>query len=116
MNKTFASDLNNAREESALTLEDTAQLIGVPVARYRRLERGNAVPKLKEICALSVLFNQAFESLYNDVFDEVKSHMAAALENLPSIDAAVGESGTRLSTLNALAERLQTFCLTDYDV
>ena len=114
MNKTFASDLNNARLESGLTVEDCAHMMAINQTRYRNLERGGIVPTLNEICALSVLFNQAFENLYNDIFDDVKAHMSAALENLPNAFDLPDSDVNRQTSLNKLAERLQSFGIEDY--
>ena len=114
MNKTFASDLNNARLESGLSGEDCVHLLGMKTARFQHLERGGVIPTLSELCGLNILFNQAFENLYNDIFDEVKAHMSASLENLPDAVEVFGNDVTRLRSLNSLAERLQSFGIDDY--
>jgi transcriptional regulator with XRE-family HTH domain len=114
MNQEFASDLNNARLESSLSYEDCVHLLDMTVKRFKQLERGSVIPTLNELCALNILFNQAFESLYNDIFDEVKAHMHAALENMPGENEPECSDITRQTSLNSLSERLQGFRIGDY--
>lgn len=114
MNQEFASDLNNARLESSLSYEDCVHLLDMTVKRFKQLESGSVIPTLNELCALNILFNQAFESLYNDIFDEVKAHMNAALENMPGENEPECSDITRQTSLNSLSERLQGFRIGDY--
>jgi hypothetical protein len=82
--------------------------------RFQQLEQGGDIPTLKELCALNILFNQAFESLYTDIFDDVKAHMSAALEHLSSDTDPMCNDITCQTSLKSLLERLQGFSIEDY--
>jgi len=113
MNNTFASDLKNARCDSGLTQQDCAHLLGVSTARISSFENGQKVPGLRDICAFSLLFGRSFESLFNDIFDEVKAHMNASFDNLPD---GSDDHFERQASLNRLYERLNDYNFDGYDV
>ncbi|NOX39918.1 MAG: hypothetical protein GXP05_05230 [Alphaproteobacteria bacterium] len=77
---------------------------------------GQAIPDLREICAFSILFGRSFESLFNDIFDEVKAHMSASFETMPEGPEIRGGNFERQSSLNRLYERLNDYSFEDYDV
>jgi transcriptional regulator with XRE-family HTH domain len=116
MNNIFASDLKNARLESGLTQEDCSHLLGVSASRVSNLETGQTTPNLREICAFSLLFGRSFESLFNDIFDEVKAHMNASFETLPEGPKIREGNFERQNSLNRLYERLNDYNFEDYDL
>jgi len=116
MNNVFALDLKDARIGAGLTQQDCAHLLGVATSRISKLENGQLTPSLREICAVSLLFGRSFESLFNDIFDEVKAHMSASFESLPESPEVMNYNNDRQASLNRLYERLQDFDLTEYDI
>jgi len=116
MNNTFASDLKNARLEAGLTQEDCAHLLGVSASRISSFENGHTIPSLRDICAFSILFGRSFESLFNDIFDEVKAHMNASFETMPEGPELRDGNFERQNSLNRLYERLNDYNFDEYDV
>ncbi|MCK0103223.1 helix-turn-helix transcriptional regulator [Pseudohalocynthiibacter sp. F2068] len=103
----FILDLKVARKKSGLTQEDCGHLIGGSNHKISQLERGERPPTIQEICALSLIYGRNFESLFGEMFTEVRKDLAENLETLPDPVAERPGGFNRASTLKALERRLQ---------
>lgn len=64
MSKQFGFDLRLARRESGFTQCDVAHLIESHQSNIVALEKGEHLPTLEQICALSLVFGRSFEGLF----------------------------------------------------
>ena len=106
MTKEFALDLKVARQNSGLTHQDCAQLLGVSDATLAKIEAGKRTPSICEICTLSLIYGRSFESLFAGIFRDVRAHLSARITSLPKASGTVCLRINRQSTLNRLARRL----------
>jgi len=103
----FVFDLKVARKKSGLSQIDCGHLINVSSHVISQLEKGKRPPTIQEICALSLIYGRTFESLFSEVFVQVRAHLAKALETLPEPKQKDRpETVNRTNTLNGLASRL----------
>lgn len=103
----FVLDLKTSRKKAGLTQMECGHLIGLSSHVISQLEMGKRLPTIPEICALSLVFGRTFESLFSEVFQEIRKNLAEALETLPEPkDPERPEVFNRTNTLNALASRL----------
>lgn len=102
----FILDLKVARKKSGLTQGDCGHLISGSNHKISQLERGERPPTIQEICALSLIYGRSFESLWGEIFSEVRENLAANLETLPEPAGQQPGGFNRASTLEALAQRL----------
>ncbi len=106
MTKEFILDLKVARHKSGLTQADCSHLLGGSRSKAAQLEAGQRLPTLKEICALSLIYGRSFESLFGDIFVEVRRELAENLSSLPELKYTQASTFNRSATLDALAQRL----------
>lgn len=106
MTKEFALDLKVARQNSGLTQQDCAHLLGVSDATLAKIEAGKRTPSICEICTLSLIYGRSFESLFAGIFRDVRAHLSARITSLPKASGTVCLRINRQSTLNRLARRL----------
>ena len=106
MSKEFILDLKVARRKAGLTQADYSHLLGGSRSRARQFEAGHRCPTLKEICALSLIFGRSFESLYREIFKDVRRELVDNLATLPQNRSSSASTFNRSNTLEALAARL----------
>ena len=106
MSKEFALDLKVARRKSGLSQEDCAHLLGVHPTKISVLEHGRAMPSVREICTLSLIYGKSFESLFGPVMTEAEGQLRERLPTLPDCPKKWLGRFNRQGTLNRLSERL----------
>ena len=102
----FIFDLKVARKKSGLSQADCGHLIGCSNHKISQLEHGDRLPTIREICALSVIYGRNFESLWAEVFRQVRADLETNLETLPEKRGNRPEVFSRAKTLERLAQRL----------
>ena len=102
----FILDLKVARKKSGLTQDDCGHLIGGTSHKISKLERGERPPTIREICALSLVYGRSFESLFGEMFAQVRKDLSQNLETLPEPEKRRPGGFNRSKTLEGLAERL----------
>jgi transcriptional regulator with XRE-family HTH domain len=106
MTKEFALDLKVARQNSGLTQEDCARLLGVCDATVAKMEGGTRTPTVREICTLSLIYGRSFESLFSGIFKEVREDLFQRLMKMPAASGTLRLRSNRQYTLGKLATRL----------
>ena len=106
MTKEFALDLKVARQNSGLTQEDCAHLLGVCDATVAKMEGGTRTPTVREICTLSLIYGRSFESLFSGIFKEVREDLFERLSKMPVASGTLRLRSNRQYTLGKLATRL----------
>jgi len=106
MTKEFALDLKVARQNSGLTQEDCAHLLGVCDATLSKMEGGTRTPTVREICTLSLIYGRSFESLFSGIFAEVREDLFQRLMKMPVASGTLRLRTNRQYTLGKLATRL----------
>ena len=106
MTKEFALDLKVARQNSGLTQEDCAHLLGVCDATLAKMEGGTRTPTVREICTLSLIYGRSFESLFSGIFSEVREDLFQRLMKMPAASGTLRLRSNRQYTLGKLATRL----------
>ncbi len=106
MTKEFALDLKVARQNSGLTQEDCAHLLGVCDATVAKMEGGTRTPTVREICTLSLIYGRSFESLFSGIFSEVREDLFQRLMKMPAASGTLRLRSNRQYTLGKLATRL----------
>lgn len=108
MSNEIAMDLKAARNKSGLTQEDCAQLAGVSYSKISKIERGELLPNLRDLCALSLVYGRTMESLAQGLFLKVRKALPARIEHLPADHKGWVSGFVRNNTLNTLTARLHT--------
>jgi len=116
MSHEFTIDLKCARRNSGLTQDDCGHLLGGDRSRIKQLETGARLPTLSEICTLSLIFGRSFESLFTELFIEIRNNLSERLGALPSAKGKSARTFNREGTLDILAERLLEETGPRYDV
>ena len=106
MKSQFALDLRVARRNAGLTQRDCAVLLSIQPSRYSDIENGKYLPRLPEICALSLIFGRTFEGLYGTLFNEAREALRATILTLPTDTRVYVGTKNREHTIEALAIRL----------
>ena len=106
MTKEFALDLKVARQNSGLTQEDCAHLLGLCDATLAKMEGGRRTPTVYEICTLSMIYGRSFESLFAGIFKEVREDLFGRLMSMPTASGTLRLRTNRQYTLGKLASRL----------
>ena len=107
MSTEFSLDLRLARRKAGLTQHDTAQLLGVHQSVVFDLERGNLLPTLPQICALSVIFGRSFESLFFELMTGAKQAISGRLSLLPATVRSYVGTFNREASLQRMERRLR---------
>ena len=102
----FIFDLKVARKKSGLSQADCGHLLGQSNHKVSQLERGEQLPTIGEICALSLIFGRSFESLWSEVLRQARRDLGVNLETLADQESNRPEFANRQRTLDRLAERL----------
>ncbi|MBT52780.1 MAG: hypothetical protein CMF72_05180 [Mameliella sp.] len=102
----FICDLKVARKRAGLTQSDCGHLVGVSHDAISQIERGQRMPTIRELCALSLIYGRSFESLYAEVLREVRRDLGEKLAEMPEEPKGWPGSMRRRKTLERLAGRL----------
>ena len=111
----FALDLKVARRKSGLTQGDCAHLLDVHPSKVSLLESGKALPSIKDICALSLIYGRSIESLFSDIIANTNRQLLERLRTMPEAPTRWLGSFNRRNTLSAVADRLETLTDEDYE-
>ena len=106
MKSQFALDLHVARRNAGLTQRDCATLLSIQPSRLSDIETGKCLPRLPEICALSLIFGRSFESLYGALFDDARDTLQQTILKLPTDTRRYVGTKNREHTIERLAIRL----------
>jgi transcriptional regulator with XRE-family HTH domain len=102
----FICDLKVARKRAGLTQSDCGHLVGVTHDAISQIERGQRMPTIRELCALSLIHGRSFESLYGEILREVRSDLTANLATMPGEPRDWPAAARRQRTLERLGRRL----------
>jgi transcriptional regulator with XRE-family HTH domain len=102
----FICDLRVARKRAGLTQSDCGHLVGVSHDAISQIERGQRMPTIRELCALSLIYGRSFESLYAEVLREVRRDLGETLADMPEEPKDWSVAARRQKTLERLAHRL----------
>ena len=105
----FCLDLRSARRKSGLTQADCAHLMSCDATKLTRLEGGNTLPSMADLCMLSLIFGRTFESLYAYLLKECRESLALTLENLPDCPGNWMGRRNRQATLERIAADLADY-------
>ena len=111
----FALDLKVARRKSGLTQGDCAHLLDVHPSKISLLESGKALPGIKDICALSLVYGRSFESLFSSIVASANRQLRDRLRTMPAAPKRWLGNFNRRNTLSAVADRLETLTDEDYE-
>lgn len=111
----FGLELRAARRKSGLSQADCGHLLGGSASIVKRLEDGQRVPSLTEICSLSLMFGRSFEGFFGEILPELRETLAERLSTLPTGKAATSATFNRKATIDRLAERLADEIALDRD-
>jgi len=107
MHSSFAHDLKTARRRSGLSQQDCGHLLGIDQRRISKLETGQSLPTIPEICTLSLVYGRTFESLFGSVFANARTELKAGLATLPNRGKGWLPRFNRQSTINKIAARIE---------
>ncbi|WP_323771751.1 helix-turn-helix transcriptional regulator [Antarctobacter sp.] len=102
----FICDLKVARKRAGLTQSDCGHLVGVSHDAISQIERGQRMPTIRELCALSLIYGRSFESLYVEVLREVREDLRDKLASMPTEPKDWPAAARRQQTVERLARRL----------
>ena len=102
----FALEVRKTREASGLSQKDAAQLLNITQSALSKIEQGKQMPKLREICALSIIYGRTYECLFGDLIDDIRADMAVRVDELQKCSPNSTGNRLRTETLNNLCERL----------
>lgn len=115
MSKQFGFDLRLARRKSGFTQCDVAHLIESHQSNIVALEKGEHLPTLEQICALSLVFGRSFEGLFAEVIENARERVRGNLPSLPDKCAETALASNRKANLQRLERRLLAHNGTDHD-
>jgi transcriptional regulator with XRE-family HTH domain len=106
MTNEFSQYVRVARRKSGFTQDDVSYLLGVSQTSVSDMELGIRMPTVSELCALSLLYGQSFESLCRELLIETRNSVRERVSSLP--DTARNYVGTfnREYSLRELKKRL----------
>ena len=107
MSNPIAVDLRSARKKSGLTEEDCAHLLGVSKSTISRFETGKAMPGIRHLATLSLVYGRDMHSLAHDLLLEIGKRLPARLTTIPVCSDGWSFWDKRNNTLNNLDARLQ---------
>ena len=107
MENNLALDLKVARRKAGLTQADLAHLLSVNKARISQIERGVQFYTTREICQLSMIYDQSLYGLMGPIWLDLCRELSEQLGTLPSPKVSWMGTFNRRHTLSRLAERLE---------
>lgn len=102
----FSRSLLAARKKAGFSQGDCAHLLGVSRAHISKLERGDAMPSVADLCGVALLFGRTFEGLTGDLFNERARELKERLFDLPEPRRNWLGRFNRNYTLQSLGDRL----------
>lgn len=115
MSKQFGFDLRLARRKSGFTQCDVAHLIDNHQSKIVALEKGDHLPTLEQICALSLVFGRSFEGLFAEIVESARERIRTNLQSLPEKCGETALSANRKANLQRLERRLLAEEQSDHD-
>lgn len=70
----IGQNIRSFRKAANLTQEQTAELIGISLLHYGRLERGERQPSIKQLAKIATILNTSIEALLKGCCFDVKNH------------------------------------------
>ena len=107
MKSEFNLDLKVARRKSGLTQDDCAHLLAIHSSKVSLLESGKALPSIRDIAALTVIYGRSFESLFQSIIVEVQHSLKERLRTMPASPQRWLLRFNRQHTLDTVADRLE---------
>ena len=107
MNNEHALDLKVSRRKSGFSQKDSAHLLAVHPSKVSLIESGSAMPSVRDIAALTVLYGKSFESLFQGIVTEVRQSLAERLPAMPQAPKRWLSKLNRQHSLDAIAKRLE---------
>ena len=107
MQNEFNLDLKVSRRKSGLTQKDCAHLLAIHPSKISLLESGNALPDIRDIAALTVIYGRSFESLFQSIVLEVQHSLKKRLRTMPESPRRWLLRFNRQHTLDTVADRLE---------
>lgn len=115
MSKQFGFDLRLTRRKSGFTQCDVAHLIDSHQSNIVALEKGDHLPTLEQICALSQVFGRTFEGLFSELIEDARKRVRTNLASLPEKCRETALSANRKANLQRLERRLLANNQADHD-
>ena len=106
MTKHFSLDLIQLRTMAGLDQKDCAVLLGVNKSQMCRIEKGTRTPSVREVCKLSLIFDQPVGVLCAHLIPELKRELLMRLHEIKIERRASKETDWRYLTLTNLEGRL----------
>ena len=103
----FNLDLKVQRRKAGLSQEDVAHLMGVHPSKVSLLEGGRAMPSLRDIASLSIVFGKSFEEFFFAFVQEARSKIGSRLKSMPRAPKRWLPQFNRQYTIDNLAHRLE---------
>lgn len=110
----FSARLAHARRKAGLSQADIAHLLGISQAQVSRLELGRAVPTIRDVCGVAVLFGRSMELLVEPLFLERALGIRERLVDLPEQRTRWLADFVRQTSLRKLEQRVERIA-THYD-
>ena len=107
MQNEFTLDLKVTRRKSGLTQGDCAHLLAIHPSKISLLESGKALPSIRDIAALTVIYGRSFESLFHSIVQEVQHNLKERLRTMPEAPKHWLLRFNRQHTLDTVADRLE---------
>ncbi|RWQ58822.1 helix-turn-helix transcriptional regulator [Mesorhizobium sp.] len=104
----YALDLRVARRKSGLSQADCAHLLGVDPSRLSKLEAGKSTPSIYELSLLCLVFNTPASTVHDRILVSMAMTLGERLASMPTCPANWLNQYNRSSTLNTLAQKLET--------
>ena len=107
MNNEHALDLKVSRRKSGFRQKDSAHLLAIHPSKVSLIESGRAMPSVRDIATLTVLYGKSFESLFQGIVREVRQSLKDRLPTMPEVPKRWLSKLNRQHSLEVIAERLQ---------
>ena len=107
MQNEFNLDLKVSRRKAGLTQRDEAHLLDIHPSKVSLMESGKALPNIRDVAALTVIYGRSFESLFQPIVREVQLNVKEHLTNMPASPQRWLLRFNRQHTLDTVAERLE---------
>ena len=107
MQNEFNLDLKVSRRKAGLTQRDEAHLLVIHPSKVSLMESGKALPSIRDIAALTVIYGRSFESLFQSMVREVQINLKERLRTMPASPHRWLLRFNRQHTLDTVADRLE---------
>lgn len=109
----YSLDLKVARRKSGLSQADCAHLLGVDPSRLSKLEAGKATPSIYELSVLCFVFETPASTVHDRILVSLALALGERLSSMPACPENWPDQFNRRSTLNTLAEKLESLSRTE---